>query len=121
LEVAPRVFLRMTGVSVNEKEVLISFIVLNTTSDRDMNFGFRGTRIIDDLGNSMNLKEINFAGKVATYGGATVQMPQGVPMKLSYKFELVDTNAKEIKILEFTSVDVKFQIRDILLHGFIIH
>lgn len=115
LEVAPMIFARMTGIERNQKEVLISFIVLNTTNDRDMYFGFKNTRIIDNLGNSMKLKEMNFSGKLATYGGVTIQMPQAVPMKLTYKFELLDLGATDIKIFEFTSGDVKFQIRNIKL------
>ncbi len=109
------IFARMTGIERNQKEVLISFIVLNTTNDRDMYFGFKNTRIIDNLGNSMKLKEMNFSGKLATYGGVTIQMPQAVPMKLTYKFELLDLGATDIKIFEFTSGDVKFQIRNIKL------
>ena len=121
LEVAPSIFARMTSVARNQKEVLISFIVLNTANDQNMYFGFKNTRIIDNLGNSMNLKGLDFSGKAVTYGGLTVEMPQAVPMKLIYKFELIDPSASEIKIFEFTSGAVKYQLRDISLSGLITH
>ena len=121
LEVAPNVFARMTAVSKNEKEVILEFIVTNMGSDRDMSFSFNNTRIIDDLGNSIKLSIIDFAGKTATYGENAVNMPQDIPMKLSFKFILVDDNAKKIKIFEFTSHGVKYQIHDIDLANFIQH
>jgi len=121
LEVAPKVFARLTALKRNQNEVLIEFVILNTGSDRTMDFSFRDTRIIDNLGNSIKVVEMNFAGKIATYGAVSANMPQAIPMKLSYKFKLIDSNAKEIKIFEFTSSGVKFQIRDLPLNGFIVH
>jgi hypothetical protein len=121
LEVAPNIFARMIVVSKNEKEVVLEFIVTNMGSDRDMSFSFNNTRIIDDLGNSIKLSIIDFAGKTATYGKNAVDMPQNIPMKLSLKFSLVDDNAKKIKILEFTSNGVKYQIHDIDLTNLIQH
>ena len=121
LEVAPKVFARITGVSRNENEVFINMIVLNTASDRDMSFSFRDTRIIDNIGNSVNIKEIDFAGKKATYGSATAMMPQAVPMKLSFKFILTDPSAKKINIFEFTSAGIKFQLHNLSLSGLLVH
>jgi hypothetical protein len=121
MEVAPNLFARMTGVSKNEKELSMDFIVVNMGSDREMGFSFINTRIIDDLGNSMKLSLIDFAGKTATYGGNAVNMPQDIPMKLSFKFKLIDESAKKIKIFEFTSNGVKFQIHDIDLTSLIQH
>jgi len=120
MEVAPKVFAQLVSLKHEQQQVFIEFIVLNTDHDKDMAFGFRDTRIIDNLGNSMKLKTIDFSGKQATYGGVSVEMPEGVPMKLTYKFELVDPSATMIKIFEFTSGNVKFQIRDISLKGFVI-
>ena len=119
MEVAPNLFARMTGVSKNEKELSVGFIVVNMGSDREMGFSFNNTRIIDDLGNSMKLNLIDFAGNTATYGGNAVNMPQDIPMKLSFKFKLIDESAKKIKIFEFTSNGVKFQIHDIDLTSLI--
>ena len=121
MEVAPNLFARMTGVSKNEKELSVDFIVVNMGSDREMGFSFNNTRIIDDLGNSMKLSLIDFAGKTTTYGGNAVNMPQDIPMKLSFKFKLIDESAKKIKIFEFTSNGVKFQIHDIDLTSLIQH
>lgn len=121
MEVAPNLFARMTGVSKNEKELSLEFIVVNMGSDREMGFSFNNTRIIDDLGNSMKLNLIDFAGKTATYGGNAVNMPQDIPMKLSFKFKLIDESAKKIKIFEFISNGVKFQIHDIDLTSLIQH
>lgn len=112
-EVEPDVFAELTTVERNDKILRFEFMVVNQGSDKKVAFGFRDTRIIDDKGNTMELKTMNFSGMEKTYGECFKEMPTGIPMKLEYFFELKDPSAQKIMMFEFGKHNNVFQIRDI--------
>ncbi len=112
-EVEPDVFAKMTSVKREGKIVRITFMVENKGSDKKVGFSLKNTRIIDDKGNTIEVKAIDFSGMHKTYGEAFKEMPQGIPMKLEYHFELTDPAAKKIMMFEFAKHNNVFQIRGI--------
>jgi TolB-like protein len=96
--------------------VTLYFLVTNNEKDKKLRLyagtGSRSSRMFDDMGNEYHASQVKFGNEISS-GNIWKQLPTGVSVKASLKFEKVSPMANSIALLEIGANGFKAQIRNI--------